>query len=139
MKNRFTKCFGFTLIETLIALSVFAIGIVGVSQVFPEGLKMARESKKTSVASYLAQSKIEEIVGQNFNDIKDTIEARHHVTSEPGSVYYQYERETIWHYVNSDLDETDNITDLKKITTTVYWQEDGIEESFQIATLITIK
>ncbi len=58
---------GFTIIETLIAMSLFAIGILALTQVQFAAARNTTTSKLTSTASFLASDRLEEIIyGPNF-------------------------------------------------------------------------
>lgn len=49
---------GFTLLEVLIALTILAVGIIAVMQLFPASLTSAREAVEDTVAAELADSKL---------------------------------------------------------------------------------
>ena len=50
---------GITLIETVIAVSILAVGIVGVLQAFPLGAHLAKTAQMSTIATELGQAKIE--------------------------------------------------------------------------------
>lgn len=58
----------FTLVETLVALSVFSIAVLGVAANFSTSIKDTNISKKKIVATYLAQEGIEYM--RNLRDTK---------------------------------------------------------------------
>ncbi len=58
--RRLTRGQGFTLIEVMIALGILLIGILGISVLFPEGLKNARRAAERTITSQTAHS----ILGQ---------------------------------------------------------------------------
>ena len=64
-KNKLQK--GFTLVETLVALSIFLISIVGIMAVLANGLTNIGQAKKRMTATFLAQEGIEYI-----RNIRDT-------------------------------------------------------------------
>ena len=68
MKNKLTKK-GFTLPEAILAAAVLAIAVVSLMQVFPTGLKTASLSRRTTIATNLAQSVIEQTTSQTYTDI----------------------------------------------------------------------
>jgi len=58
---------GFTLIETLVAMSMFAIGIMALTQVQFAAARNTTTSKLTSTASFLASDRLEEVIyGPSF-------------------------------------------------------------------------
>lgn len=62
--NKLNK--GFTLVETLIAISIFTISILGLMSVLAQGVSSTSYAKQKMVASYLAQEGIEYI--RNMRD-----------------------------------------------------------------------
>lgn len=65
---------GFTLVEILIAMAVFLIGVVAIIGVFPEGLKTTSKSVDDTVAGYVVQSIRDALVDsirRNVNDVEE--------------------------------------------------------------------
>lgn len=56
-KNKYSS--GFTLVETLVAISIFVMSILGLMSVLSSGIADTGYAKKKMVASYLAQEGIE--------------------------------------------------------------------------------
>ena len=67
---------GITLIETVIAVSILAVGIVGVLQAFPLGAHLAKTAQMSTIATELGQAKIEQELSRSYNSIpvSDTVE-----------------------------------------------------------------
>ena len=61
---------GFTLIEVLIAMTVFAIGILGVAAMQLGAIKGNSYSSHLTEATTLAQDKMEELMMLDYNDSK---------------------------------------------------------------------
>lgn len=59
---------GFTLMETIIAVFLLTVGIVGLLYMFPAGLQTGKSAQMTSLATQLGQAKIEEIISENYDD-----------------------------------------------------------------------
>ena len=117
---------GFTLLEVLVALSVFVIAVVVIIQLFPVGLKSSRASKNETTAINLAQAGLENAKGTAYNDV--TSESRTRVSSDPTSPFYNFERESSVQFVDTNLDTSETDLGLKKITVTIFWQESGQEQ-----------
>ena len=62
----FSKSRGFTLVETLIAVSIFTVSILGLLSVLTQGSINSKYAKQKLVASYLAQEGIEYV--RNMRD-----------------------------------------------------------------------
>ena len=114
---------GLSLIETAIAIAVLLIGIVAAAQIFPLSVKVDKTAEQTTVAADLAQSKIEEVFSQGFENISaGTIEPRHRLAASSTNPFYPYERQTVVDYVDGNLNYSAAATGLKRISTTVYWR-----------------
>lgn len=130
------KIKAFSLIEVLVAMTVFAIGILSVVQIVPMHRKLARNSEKATVATFLAQEIIEEIFSLAYSDIAvGDFEARSPV--EPSGDFAQFERRTEVEYTDGDFNQSANDVGLKKITATVYWNEGSQEKSESVITVIS--
>lgn len=131
---------GFTLIEVILAIGIFAIGTLAAINLFPKGLRLGREAKETSVATSLAQEQVEEVLAQNYDDIATgTIEPKARIDSNPNSQFYIYQRQTAVNFADSNLSTTTTDTGLKKITVTVYYPEGAQEKTIQIIRLLNKK
>ncbi|PJC47009.1 MAG: hypothetical protein CO035_07955 [Candidatus Omnitrophica bacterium CG_4_9_14_0_2_um_filter_42_8] len=62
---------GFSLLELIIAIAVLAIGLVGVLQIFPIGLRASQRAGMLTKASFLAQNKIEDVKLSGFDAITE--------------------------------------------------------------------
>mgnify|MGYP001567717758 FL=1 len=61
-----SKCRGFTLVETLIAISIFTVSLLGIMSVLASGIADTNYAKRKMTATYLAQEGIEYI--RNMRD-----------------------------------------------------------------------
>ena len=128
---------GFTLIEIVIAISIFSIGVMAVLNLFPKGLRLSQESKELSVATNLAQEKIEEYLAKNYDEIPTgIIEAKSRVDNDPNSQFYAYQRMVESAFIDSDLNDSISDTDFKKIVVTIYWIEKSKEKNIQLIRLL---
>lgn len=66
MKKGYLKQKGFTLVETLVAVSIFSISILGLLVVLTQGIADTGYAKKKMMAGYLAQEGIEYV--RNMRD-----------------------------------------------------------------------
>lgn len=112
---------GFTLIEVIIAISVLAIGIVGVLYMFPTGIQIARSSWMSTIATELAQIKMEENLSKLYVDISPETKKP---LSFPLNAYFREVEVTCFDPngtgVSPDCSDPDG-TGIKKIKVTVSW------------------
>lgn len=128
---------GFTLIEIIISISILSVALIATLSLFPKGLQLGRESKETSVATSLAQEKIEEIIAMSYDEIPTGIvEDRSPVETDPQSQFSIYEREALADFVDSDLNVSATDTEFKKIIVTVYWSVGTREKTVQLIRLL---
>ncbi len=128
------KSQGITLIETVMAVSILALGIVGVLQAFPLGANLAKTAQMSTVATELGQAKIEQELSQSYGNIPvgSTVEGYGSIPDFTG-----YKRITQVDCVRAqDLaavscsyDPANDPSPMKKITVAVYWRSTlGIAE-----------
>lgn len=129
---------GFSLIEVLITVFVLSVALVGVLAMFSLGIRVEKSAKMTSIASYLAQSKLEEIIAKPYDEISlgSFIEPYEFDPDFPS-----YRRETEINYVDpsQDLSPTTSDLGIKKVEMTVFWKFLGqsSEKEIKIFTLIS--
>ena len=98
---------GFTMIEVLVAIILIIIGILSVISLAIMVIKGNFQSKKTTVATTIAQEKIEDLIRQGHDAISTSTGS----TSTAQSVYY-------WCiYVQDDTP----VDDTKMVTVDVWW------------------
>ena len=111
--------------EIMVAIGILVLVVLGVMQAFPFGAAIIRASENQTKASYIAQSKIEELISQGYNDIgTGNIEPRQKVGSS-SSYLYNFERETFAYFIDPSMTSTstnpiDNVG-IKTISIIVYF------------------
>ena len=126
---------GFTIIEAMVAIFVLTLGIVAVLCLFPLSLQTRKFSEMKTVASQLAQAKIEEIAIHSYDDIPiGTIDE-----GQLDSPFGAYTRQLVVNYVDSDLQSSASNIGLKKIEVTVSWSSPLLisPKSVNVLNLIT--
>lgn len=124
--------------EVIVAIMVFAVGVLSVVEVFPLYRKMSRISEKSTIAIFLAQEQVENIFSLSYDNISvGQFEAKQAVAAS--GAFAQYQRQTDVSYVDGNYQNSVVDVGLKKITTTVYWYEDGLEKSTNLVTLVANK
>lgn len=66
---------GFSMLEVMIALSILAVGIIGVMATQITAMKLSGDSRVKTQAAYLAQQQIETIRAMDPGDVLDLVDA----------------------------------------------------------------
>ena len=128
---------GFTVVEVIAAITIFALAMIAVLEVMPKAIQTSREAKETSVATDLAQEKIEEYLAQSYDDIDTgTVEPRAAVDTDPASQFHTYNRTVVVNLLDANMNNTNTDVGLKKISVTVDWISIGKQESVNLVRLI---
>ena len=112
----------FSLLEILIAIMIFTVGVISVIGLFNMGLFGGLDAENTSTALALSQRRLEEIRNLAF-DAGIINESKAAVTGFPG-----FQREVI---------VTQPQTDLKQVTVTTYWTAKANEVGTSLVTYIS--
>jgi len=118
---------GFSLLEVMVAVVVLGFGLLAIMHLFPIGLRASKISQDTTVASFLAQAKIEELKNTGWSQIAEGTEDYGEITD-----YLQFKRVT----TISDVDAV-NDPKLKKVVVEVFYKPYGGERSVKLVTLFT--
>jgi len=139
LKSRIKNRQGISLIEALICISLVVIIIVGVVKLFPLAFKLSSDASRVTIATNLAQSKIEECFYNDYDSLTvGELEAKHRLSSDINNPFYAYQRQTTVEYVDSDLNHSDTETGIKKIATIVYWQSPILKSEKKVELRILI-
>jgi len=139
-KNSIKQQSGLSLIEIMVALAILVVAFIGLVQSFPFGLSITKTAEGVTMASYLAQGKIEELLSLGYDNIETgTIEAKHRLSDDETNYLYFYQRQTEVSYVDGDLVESVEDVGMKKISVTVYYTSalSKTEKSYNISTLLS--
>jgi len=121
---------GFSLLELIIAIGVLAVGLVGILQIFPVGLRASYRSGMVTKATFLAQNRIEEVKIAGFDAITEL---------PPKIVLSGTEGDFDWEIFIDEayLEGLDSSDDLRKVTVTVRWVERNRPRSKDFITYVT--
>ncbi len=64
---------GFTLLEVMVAVVILGFGLLAIMHLFPIGLRASKISWDTTVATFLAQQKMEELRDTKYANIGDSL------------------------------------------------------------------
>lgn len=126
----------FSLIEVMIAVFILLVGILAVLTMFPFGVRLARYSKMTTIATQLAQEKIEEIISKSYADISKESE------QTLGAPFDDYSRKTdVTCFDPNGVGLSPNCPDdtgIKEIKVTVSWTSPlrASPQKIELSTLI---
>ena len=136
MKFNFHNLKGFTLIETMVALTILIVAISYLIGFFPMGLNTAMSAKQDSLAALLAQGKIEELIGTPYAEVAVGTVIENSLNSiDPD--FSGFRRTTSINYVDANLNNTASNSGLKKITVSVSWRN-NIKQTDITTTLTTL-
>jgi len=127
---------GFSLIETLVALTILTVATSYVIGVFPKGLNSSLSALEETTAVNLAQAKVEEVISTPYDEISTGVIMEGSLSSI-GADFSRYKRITTVSYVDSDLNPSISDLGLKKLKVDVVWL-DGLKKSFATTTIYTL-
>lgn len=130
----------FSLIEIIVSIGILTMAFISISYVFPLGMNTSNSSGRSTIASYLAQEKQEELVSSGYDNIATgTIEIKHRMSSDKDEYLYDYYREAEASYMDGELNPTTTNTGLKRIKVIVYYPDTSSHSqgSFEISTLLS--
>ena len=123
------KC-GFSLLELIIAIGVLSIGLVGVLQIFPVGLRASYRAGMVTKAAFLGQNKLEEVKMAGFDAITEL---------PPKMALSGTEGDFEWEIFidEAELEGIESAGDIRKVTVTVAWVERNRTRSKDFVTHVT--
>lgn len=139
-KKFFNNQTGLSIIEVMVAFSILVVAFTGLAQSFPLGLSISKTAENVTIASYLAQGKIEELISLGYDNINvGVIEAKHRLSENPADYLYDYQGQIEVNYVDSNLNNSADDTGMKKILATLYYTDSisKAEKDYKIITLIS--
>ncbi len=133
---------GISLIEAMLAMIVLTVGVLAAVKIFPLSMKISRVAEQETIAANLAQAEIETLFEAGYNQISaGTIEPKHRLAADAANPFYNYQRQTVAYYVDSNLNYSGSATGMIKVSTTVYWisPQGGVEMNLPVAIIISEK
>ncbi len=121
---------GFSLLELIIAVGVLAIGLVGVLQIFPVGLRASYRAGMITKASFIAQNKMEEVKMSGFDAIS-ALPPKIPLSGEDDDFKWEIFIDDV------DLDGLESSDDIRKLTVTVSWIDRNRTRSKDFVTYVT--
>lgn len=132
---------GFTLIEILVALSLFTVGMVSVLQIFPINRKFLVQSADTTQAVFLAQEEMEIVRNTSYASLTtgaaQAFEPLHTLSVSSGP-FVNYRRTTVINFVDPAAAYLASATDkfMKRVDITVTWDENGNTRTYTLSSVV---
>ncbi len=126
---------GFTLLEIIVSLTILAVGILTLVQMFSGSLKQGVQADRYLTGVYLAQSKLSQLEVENFSAARSGLFINQEGTFKNQEGYYW--QSEILPYESSFEDEENRIQ-VTKIVLRVYWNDKGQEKEVRLVTLKTL-
>lgn len=114
----------FTIVEVLVAITVFALAMLMIFSVIIAGISINLKAKRKAIASYIAQKGMEEIRNTPFESLNSK-------EVDASGLPSGKEKWTFSPYENEPFDK------IKKAEVRVEWSEGGTTKSVKYETLIT--
>lgn len=123
MKSKSTNYVkGFSLLEVVVAFSILSVAFMALMASFPFGLAINKGAESATIASDLAQQKMEELLSASYDDISvGAVETKHRLSLDTADYLYNYQREATVGYLDFNLSATSTDNGFKKISVNVYW------------------
>ena len=118
---------GIGLVEIIIAILIFGIGITAALRTLPDSNKATTRSRNLSIATNLAQEKIEQLLGTPFNSA-DLSSGSHNDAKNPIDIHYTRS----W----SIADDVP-LADMKRIDVTVSFVTGSKDSTVTLTTYLT--
>jgi len=128
---------GFTIIEVIVALTVFTIGVLGIEAYFATSSRLTTAASRISTASNLAQGIIDNEAASAYDALIPGTGAKVRVSTDPASPFYNYQQQIIISLIDNNLNASATDIGLKKINVKVFWQEGGAEKNVEMSTIQT--
>lgn len=117
---------GFTMVEMMIALVLFGVGMMALAQVLPNGLSVRDKARRMSVATSMAQEEIERLRDLPYNH-QDLAGGTHTDPDNPVDDAYRRSWEV----------QADNpVIDMKRVAVTVSFPTASADSQAVVTTLI---
>ena len=121
---------GFSLLELIIAIAVLAVGLVGVLQIFPIGLRASQRAGMMTKAAFLAQNKIEDVKLAGFDAITE-LPPKIPLSGKDGDFEWNIKIDDV------NLEGVENSSEMRKVTVILTWPERNTTRSKDFITYVS--
>lgn len=123
----------FTIIEVIVALTVFTVGILGVEAYFATASRLTSAASHMSTASNLAQGIIDTELAYSYDELIPGTSTK----DQFNTPFNNYRKQITISLIDGNLNPSVTDVGLKKIVVNVYYQQGGAEKNVQMATIQT--
>ncbi|OGL48226.1 MAG: hypothetical protein A2161_07590 [Candidatus Schekmanbacteria bacterium RBG_13_48_7] len=116
---------GFSLQDSLFALVIMAIGLMGALPLFMMGTQGINDSQNRTVAGFLASSKIEELRVKPFESITDDIALDQPASESAVSIFRSVDIDDGDDSSTLEVGDEPVDTDMKRVTVSISWPVPG--------------
>ncbi len=139
-KRKFQK--SFTIIESIIAISIILIAFAAITQLFPFALKIENSAEMKTRAIGYAQAKIEEFFVNSYDEIKcgsNNPPCQIEENQIPEDSAFKRVSRITFADPQNNFSESSSDTGIKKIEVTVYWKSSFSQEedSYKLTTFFS--
>lgn len=126
---------GFTLIEVIVAIGIFGIGVLAIIGFYAISVQAIRNSRQVTTATALAQGIIEEKIAEPYDSLIVGEGLKEAFSTDSADPTYLYQKKVDISLINQDLAASGTDLGLKKIDVYVYWQGPSEEKKVQLSTI----
>lgn len=131
---------GFTFLELLIALSLFAVGMLSILHIFPINRRYLTQSATLTAATFVAQDQLEIVHGTDYASLPVLpvyFEPKEQLGSgSQGDQLNAFKRQSAVTYIDANGGMSNVDLGLKKVQVTVYWTENSISRNMVVSTYV---
>lgn len=126
----------FTLIEVIVAIGIFGIGVIAIIGYYAVSVQASRNSRQLTTATFLAQGLIETNISESYDALTPGTGTKQAFTTNPADPAYPYQREVDISLIDQNLAVCATDVGLKKIDVYTFWQSPTGEKKVQLSTII---
>jgi len=130
---------GFTIIETLVAIGIFGIGILALAGYYAFTAHTQQLARQITTATNLAQGILDKSIAEGYDSIIIGTGEKENYSSDLNNPYQGYQKQINVSLVDSNLNQSTIDLGLKKIDCFVYWETAGQPKRVQVTTIISTK
>lgn len=131
------KSKAFTIIETVVAIGIFGIGVLAVVGFYATSSQAVRNARQVTTATFLAQGLLEETISESYDAMIVGAGTKQPFSSDLNNPIYSYQKKVDVSLIDQNLNASPTDIGLKKIDAYVYWQGSANEKQIQLSTIIS--